>query len=466
MTARIWMLVAWVGLCSCGDEKRVGPAVPEPFTAAEVERIMRLSPLPELPADPTNAFADNEDAAHFGQFLFFDERLSKAGKTSCASCHDPELSFADGRELAEGVLPLERHSPAIWNVAYNRWFFWDGRADSLWAQALVPLESPLEHAGSRLAFAHLLHGDDDLRASYEALFGPLPDLHHEQRFPPIGRPVPADDHAHGLAREHARKAEEKARQSGRQTHSHGGGAYFVHPHQRAWDSMNPADQRAVTRVFVNLGKSIAAYERKLVSRRSAFDRFVEGIRERDADKQEALSPSARRGLQTFVGKGRCVLCHHGPNFTDMEFHNIRLAPSAAVEDEDPGRMRGQSSLQASPFLGTSEWSDDPESAREKLEYLPTHAHAWGEFKTPSLRNVARTAPYMHQGQLPSLAAVAHFYSTFEGASDDPRALEKTLVPLGLTAGEQADLVAFLESLTDEEVAPALLAQPDSPRRRP
>ena len=161
-----------------------------PFEEAAVALILAMGELGDPPPDPTNAVADDPRAARLGQFLFFEQRLSGTGTIACATCHEPGRSWTDGREVAEGLGTLTRHTPSLWNVAYNRWFFWDGRADSLWSQALSPLEHPDEHGGSRLQYAHLVHGDPELRAAYERVFGPLPELEDTERFPPEGRPVP------------------------------------------------------------------------------------------------------------------------------------------------------------------------------------------------------------------------------------------------------------------------------------
>jgi cytochrome c peroxidase len=449
-------------LCGAGcgaDEATSHPAqaaVPAPFDAQDVQRILHLSPLGDPPPDPTNRFADDPAAARLGQALFFDTRLSKNGQTACATCHVPERSFADGQRIAQGVLPLDRHTPALWNVAWQRWMFWDGRSDSLWAQALVPLESPLEHGSTRLQIAHLLHDDAELGAAYEAVFGPLPELDDEARFPPVGRPVPRDDHAHELAREH----------EARSGHTHGGASAFYHPHQRAWDRMRGPDQHAVTEVFVNVGKAIAAYERLLVSRDAPFDRFVRGLRSGREEDLAALDMPARRGLQLFLGKARCHLCHSGPLFSDMEFHDLGLPSASGGRRADPGRQEGIATLRRDPFNGMGPWSDDPRGpARTKLDYLPTHAHERGEFKTPSLRNVAVTAPYMHQGQLATLVEVLEFYSSLEGREPGSSSGERILAPLGLTVQEQEDLFAFLLSLIDEGLDPILTTPPPSPALR-
>ncbi len=404
--------------------------LPRGFTAEEIERILDLSPLPDPPPDPTNRFYEDERAAHLGQFLFYETRLSGSGEVSCATCHLPNKDWGDGKKLGEAEGQMTRHTMTLWNVAYNRWFFWDGRADSLWAQALGPLEEPREHAGSRLRFAHLMHDDADLRRAYTQVFGALPDLDDASRFPPEGRPVPGDPE---------------------------------HPHAKAWEGMREEDRVAVNRVFANIGKSIAAFERKLVSRRSSFDDFVAGIREGDLYKQMELHEDARRGLKLFLGKARCFLCHSGPNFTDREFHDTRVPPLKGGKRLDPGRYDGVEKVIADPFNGTGAYSDDPgEAAEVKVDYLIRNGHNWSEFKTPSLRNSIVTAPYMHQGQFATLDEVLEYYSTLEGAVVNHHQAERTLVPVNLTEGEKRDLHAFLEALTDLSLDPALKRKPETP----
>jgi len=378
-----------------------------------LRRALTLSPLPPPPADPTNAVEDDPRAARLGQALFFDARLSKNGTISCATCHDPAQGWSDGKTTAVGLGPVARHTPTLLDVAQHRWFFWDGRKDSLWSQALAPLEDPAEHGASRLQLAHLVAGDARYRATYEALFGALPELSDAERFPPRGRPVP-DQPEHPLA--------------------------------RAWNGMTWADRDAVERVFANLGKALAAFQRTLRSEPAPFDVFVAGLRAGDAAKQAALGPSARRGLALFLGKARCHTCHDGPFFSDLEFHDDRVPPLDPEGEPDRGRYVGLARVLDDPFNGLGRHSDDPETGRTRLAYLARTNHSERELKTPTLRNLLRTAPYMHQGQFATLAEVVRFYSALEGAL--PAHPEERLVePLGLDAGEQADLVAFLESLS-------------------
>jgi cytochrome c peroxidase len=272
-------------------------------------------------------------------------------------------------------------------VSYNRWYFWDGRADSLWSQALQPIESPREMAGSRDAAVRLVRGDGALRRAYEAAFGPLPS----------------------------------------------------------------AD---TTRAFVNLAKALEAFERTLVSQRAPFDVFVAALRAGDLAGQAALDPSAQRGARLFVGRGSCRVCHAGPTFTDGEFHDIGLGPAAAA---DAGRLEGIDRLRESEFGAAGRWSDATDGPRaQHARFLARAPHAQGQFKTPTLRNVAITAPYMHDGRLASLRDVLAHYSALPGRDTPGPHQETVLAPLALTPGETADLIAFLESLTDASIDPALL----------
>jgi cytochrome c peroxidase len=135
---------------------------------------MSLRELGSTPADPTNRVADDPRAVEFGRKLFVDTRLSANGQVSCATCHIPEREFQDGTPLARGVGTTNRRTMPIAGMAHSPFFFWDGRKDSLWAQALGPLESPVEHGGSREQYARLIAAN--YRPDYEAIFGAMPAL--------------------------------------------------------------------------------------------------------------------------------------------------------------------------------------------------------------------------------------------------------------------------------------------------
>jgi cytochrome c peroxidase len=393
-------------------------------------RIARLSPLGPPPSDPTNRVADDPRAAQLGQFLFFDPRLSAPGTVACATCHDPAKAFQDGLPAPHTIGQGKRRTPSLLGVAYARWFFWDGRADSLWSQALVPIENPIEMGSSRLAVAHLVHDDPDLRRAYEDLFGPLPALDDSERFPPDGLPLPSVADS---------------------------------PRALAWSAMSESDRVSVDEVFANVGKVLAAYERRLVPGRSAFDRFAEALAQDDEEGMRAMDPAAQRGLALFLGRANCMLCHAGPSFTDMEFHNTGAPAPGGGEELDSGRYAGIQELSTSAFQAGGIHSDEPDgTTARRVKHLRLTSDTWGEFKTPSLRNVASRGPYMHGGQLLTLEAVLRFYSTLEGASGRSHHQELTLVPIRLTEEETADLLAFLGSLTGEPLPDELLRAPAKP----
>lgn len=407
-----------------------GPATPE-FTEAETERILRSSPLAAPPPDPTNAVADDPAAARLGQWLYFDTGLSGTGEQSCATCHDPELGFADGLGLSQGIGTTARGAPTILNSAFNRWYFWDGRTDSAWAQALGPIESPVEMGGSRLEVAHRIAGDPELSAAYTAVFGALPDLSDATRFPSEGRPVPdqVDD-----------------------------------PHAIAWSSMTEADQDAVNRVFSNVGKAIAAYERLLVRGDAPWDRFVAGLAADDPDLMEAISPEAQRGAQIAFSdrEGACHNCHESPTFSDLEFQNIGLATRDGLDPADVGRYGGVPKVLADPFNGMGPYSDDPEGAgATKLQFLALGDELIGQFKTSTLRNVADTAPYMHGGHFETLKEVVRFYNELDEEPEFGHR-EHLMQPLELGNRDESALVAFLESLTGAPLDDALMQAPPTP----
>ena len=403
-------------LYGCGEDKAPEMGVPSEqaddiFTDREWSVIQRLSPLPETPpSNPTNRVADDPEAARLGQLFFFDTRFSKDGTVACATCHSPFHGFADVEATSLGAGRGTRNAPTLLNVAYNRWQFWDGRADTLWSQALGALEGEAEQAGTRLQYAHLVR--QHYAEAYETVFGVLPALENTTRFPPDGKP---------------------------------GDSTF--------DSMSETDQHAVNTIFANIGKAIEAYERLLISRNAPFDRFVAG-------DTAAISSEAKRGLKTFIGKGVCILCHDTPTFTDNEFHNLGI-PQGTLP-EDAGRYAGISLLLADPFNGGGVYSDDTAVATRILNFLEPIPRHQGEFKTPTLRNVALTAPYFHTGEFPTLESVIEFNNVGGTDGNFVGQRERTLEPLRLSEQEMADLVEFLETLTGELPPAQLLTKPRLP----
>jgi cytochrome c peroxidase len=399
------------------------------FTDAELREIRKLSPLPDVPDDETNKYASDPRAQHLGQFLFYDTNLSGNGEVSCASCHRPGHGFSTPDRFGQGLGETPRHPPSLLNIAYHHWYDWDGKADSLWSQAMRPLESPAEHATTRTDIVKYIHGDDDLRAAYEAVYGEMPNFADDERFPPDARPVPDEPE---------------------------------NPQHERWASMDAANQKAVDLALTNLTKSIAAYQMQLVSRASPFDDYVARLDDEDPADISAISESARRGLKIFVGKGNCVACHNGANFTDGTFHNLGLPSANPDKPADKGRLSGVEIVKRTAFNASGEFSDDTEGRRAKwLKFLTTTPEDVGQFKTPTLRNVSKTPPYMHGGQFETLEQVVAFYSTLPAKAQVGHR-EEMLEPLGLTAQEIDDVVAFLETLDGEPVPAALRSQPESP----
>ena len=415
--------LAWAGWLGPGRVPFWSPA--HRWSPEEQRRIRSLSldALPPLPPDPSNAVADDPQAVALGHALFFDPRLSGDGTVACATCHRPQQYFTDGRARAN-VRGEEtpRHTPTVVGAGYNTWFFWDGRKDSLWAQALSPQEAPLEHAGNRSRHAQVIAAH--YRDAYEALFGPMPDISDPRRFPRDAGPV--ED-----------------------------------PTLRAaWEAMTPEDRERIDRIFANIGKVLAAYQRRLLPGRTRFDDYAAAVSSGDRARMAALfTDEEAQGLRLFIGKAQCINCHNGPLLTNGEFHNIGL-PLRPGEAADLGRAQGASQVLEDPFNCLGPYSDAAPETCLELRFIKTEGvELVGAFKVPSLRNVAATAPYMHNGSLPTLEAVIAHYNAapraFPGHSD--------LEPLHLTAQEMAQLRAFLETLSGPPAAPAALLAPPETR---
>lgn len=349
------------------------------FTTAETARILQHGPWPAAwTPDPSNRVSGKAEAIALGQMLFNDPRLSGNGKSSCASCHVAGLLFADGKARGEGFVQLDRNTPGLLNVRLNRWFGWDGAADSLWSQSIRPIVDKREMAASTTHVGRFVRGDAELSGRYRAVFGAGPD-----------------------------------------------------------------DDDAVT---VNVGKALAAFQETLVSGRTPFDDFRDAVARGDRAGADRYPAAAQRGLKTFVGKGNCFFCHFGPNFTNGEFGDVGIPYFAAPGRVDPGRHEGIRKLMASRANLLGAYNDDPaRSTATGTQHVRLEHRNWGEFRVPSLRNVAGTAPYMHNGHLASLRDVVRHYSALN--EDRLHADgEKILKPLNLSDDEAADLVAFLESL--------------------
>jgi cytochrome c peroxidase len=378
----------------------------------DVLASLRLSQLGQQPADPSNTVESLPAAADLGKRLFNDVRFSRNQAVACASCHDPKKQFQDGLPVGHGVGTGTRRAMPIVGTGFSPWLFWDGRKDSLWAQALGPLEDAVEHGGNRARFAHLIQ--TYYRADYEAAFKALPDLSK----------VPSDASPLGTDSE-----------------------------RLAWGAMSGKSQADVSRVFANMGKAIAAYEKTLLHGETRFDRYVEGVVRRESAAQQVLSNQEINGLRLYIGKGQCVTCHNGPLLTDQHFHNTGV-PAREPSRPDHGRAAAVAKVLKDEFNCLGPHSDAKAEQCQELRFMaPDDPAMEGAFKTPSLRDVALHPPYMHAGQFSSLeevmrhyvkgpsAAVGHSELAHSGKGHDQR------LPIRLDEQEIRDLIAFLGTLS-------------------
>jgi cytochrome c peroxidase len=322
-----------------------------------------------LPPARGNRFGDDDGAARLGFLLFFDSNLGTG--VSCATCHAPELAFVDRLSVSKGKEVGTRNAPTIFDAARLGVFFWDGRADSLWSQPLFPLENPVEMGATRLAVAHLIA--TSYAPQYGAIFGALPDV---SSWPAAGKPG-----------------------------------------DPAFDALSPDVADEVNRVYSNVGKALEAFMRKDVTSTSPVDSFLAG-------DFSAIIPAAQRGLAVFLENG-CQGCHSGPALSDEQFHDVGF-PSLPGAAPDPGAAAGLPVLAANVFNLAGPYADPGPGVPGQLSTTPRPE---GSFRTPSLRNVALTFPYGHDGALPSLSAVLAVHAP------------------ALTSTDQGDVIAFLGALS-------------------
>lgn len=325
-------------------------------------------PEPYVPDDnPMSAVK-----VELGRRLFSDRRLSATGTYACASCHQPQLAFTDGKAKAIGATgeQTKRSAMTLANVAYNVAFTWsDPRVRTLEMQMLQPLfnEHPIELGlkGREIEVVESLAADADYRTMFFAAFS------NEDA------PVSVD----------------------------------------------------------NIVKAIAAFERTLISGRSPFDRYVFD------DDPNALTMSARRGMALFYSaRIGCAQCHFGLNFSGpLRYRGLVQAP-ALMANTGLYNMNRRGAY--------------PNDDRGLMDV--THKPAdMGKMRVPTLRNVAITAPYMHDGSIATLEDVIDHYAQGgrqqpDGPTAENHLVDRRIRPLHLSTEERHDLVAFLESLTDPE----------------
>jgi cytochrome c peroxidase len=447
--------IAWLVLfaaCGGGGGGDGGTNRDTFFSDSEWAQIQLLAPLPAAPpADPTNRWADSAAAAALGQRLYMDRTLDvtplevgtdtnptalgavgDTGKVACQSCHEPQHWFSDQhsipRDVSLGIKYAFRNDPSLVNAVFYDTFGWAGTGDGSWSFVTGPMENAV--GGTRAGWAHALA--TRYKTDYEAIFGAMPDL---SAVPAQARP--------------AFSANEKL-------------TPLSQGWVDAWTGMSAADRDLVNRIYSNGAKAIAAYLRKVVSTDAPFDRYVGG-------DNAAISTAAKRGLQLFIGKAACVACHSGPFFTDNTFHSTRVAQTGAnVPMTDLGRYSVLTNYQMGlpTFSTAGDYSDDRTTGAANLAaYGFTLAPTDGDktrFRTKSLRQIAETAPYMHDGVIADLAGIVEFYDQGGGADSDPPTRDPLIRPLGLSTQEKADLVEFMKTLTGTPVPAALLVDTSAP----
>jgi cytochrome c peroxidase len=436
LASMVWILgSAAAAVCAALTVTLAHAGTPEPAAGAvrwsaeerAVLASLSLKRLPSVPTDPSNTVERQPAAIELGRRLFNNARLSRNGAIACASCHDPAKQFQDGLPVSQGVGTGSRRAMPIVGASHSPWLFWDGRKDSLWAQALGPLEDAVEHGTNRTRVAHLVAANH--RRDYEALFGALPRLDG----------LPGDAGPKGSAAE-----------------------------QAAWAAIDPRRREDVSRVFANVGKAIATYEKSLQHEPTRLDGYLDAVLRGDAAARELLRADEARGLRLFIGKAQCSSCHNGPLFSDQQFHNTGVPPRDAARP-DRGRAAATAKVGSDEFNCLGPFSDARPEQCQELRFMVSDDPALeGAFKTPGLRGVAGRPPYMHAGQFATLEQVVrHYIAAPHAAVGHSELTHRHAVagtakhaehaPIELSDAEVADLVSFLGTLSADRPSAAAAA---------
>ncbi len=331
------------------------------INSSEAEKKKKLEPLTEPPVPKDNPLT--KEKIELGKKLFFDRRLSGDGTTSCASCHDPEKAFTDASEISLSYPTTRnlRNAPTLINVAYGKYLFWDGRAETLEQQAEFPIMSPFEMNQNLDFLEEEIRIVPEYREAFKKIFG---------------------------------------------------------------QEIN----------IKLIAKALAAFQRTLISKNAPLDRYLKG------DKN-ALSEEAKKGLEIFTGKGKCIECHHGAYLSDHKFHALMVPENPKYVEEDKFIVTRR-------YIAKINHYPDYMNVKEDLgRYFKTKKKEdYKAFKTPTLREIAKTAPYMHNGIFKTLDEVIEFFDKGGGKGN------KVLKPLNLKEDEKKALKTFLvEALSGEDL---------------
>lgn len=392
------------GFISCTPQQKDSGET-SPFTLEEQAHLnyMLIQPSEPIEADETNMYRNNPDAISFGELLFSATDLSKNGEISCASCHQYENHFTDALAQSTGLEITKRSAPTLIGLQRQRWFNWDGSCDSAWCQAIGPLEKDDEMGSSRVAISHVVF--EKYKQEYESIFGPLPS--NIDSWPVSGKPS-----------------------------------------VEGWSDLSEEVQIESTRIMVNIAKSIDAFEHTLSPPQRRFDEFLDLYKSDHQQAYDSLTSIEKHGLDLFLNEGRCVLCHSGSTLSNGEFHNIGLGERTWLEPLDIGRYDGIDMLRANEFNSAGQWSDEPEGIKSnRISRLNQKTEQLGQFKTPTLREVLHTGPYMHGGHFETLEEVLHFYVNL---NEEPvhGHRDETLQPLDWSSEDIDAILAFLQMTSE------------------
>lgn len=348
------------------------------FTEREKNVLKNLS-LNKLrpPVPESNKYAFNAAAQQFGEQLFNEKGLSGNGEFSCASCHQEDKFFTDALPTGVAAGTTDRNTPALHGVAWQSWFYWDGRRDSLWAQALTPIEAAKEMANDRIAVVRFIAGSDTYRKQYESIFGTFPFSANDPSLAITASPM--GDQAS----------------------------------KRSWIELPSDTQIKINTVFSNIGKALGAFQHTLEPIKTRFDLFEQEVANGASIKEiTTLNKLELEGALLFLNetKTQCLECHNGPLLSNGNFHNITTGNFTGPVF-DFGREFGVQAALLDEFNCQGRYSDAKKDECLHLIYMNRDSvHMRGAFKTPTLRNITNTAPYFHDGRFTTLEQVIRFYA--------------------------------------------------------
>lgn len=353
------------------------------LTSAETTLMRSFTPWPiDPPPDAGNEFSGIGWAEALGEQLFNDTSFSRHQNMACSGCHVAGAGFADGLPVAIGAAQHVRNTQGLLNVGLQRWFGWDGGTDSLWSASLRPILSEIEMDGDVTTIAQRLRQNKSMLEGLERA--------------KVMQALPSD-----------------------------------------------TDEA----ILVVAAKAIGAYVRTLRSESTPFDKFAQAVISGDLISQKTYPDSAKRGLKIFLGEANCHICHFGPNFSNGEFHDVGRPFLTSVGQVDPGRYVGIQRVSSDPFNLSGKYNGVQDAGEiRKTERVKLDQTHWGQWRTPSLRNLTLTSPYMHDGSLATLRDVIDHYADIDPARLHSQG-ESILKPQTLSDAQRDDLVNFLETLS-------------------